>query len=224
MRLSARHAALLPLLFAAGALAAESGTTLSNKTPFGPARSAGGSAEAAGEIIEFAAVSTIGNKTELVFHDKTTKKNHWLAKGETKGGISLLNYDAPREQAVVKINGVEKILTLRKPHGVAGPGRAVAAVPTGFNVPASTMAPAVMTPATVTTTLLPPAPAGPATPQSEAQQATEARMLVSDLLEIGMAQRKAYEEKQKQAGGGGDPAATQTPAPEAGSAGAAPKS
>jgi hypothetical protein len=33
-----------------------------------------------------------------------------------------------------------------------------------------------------------------------ARQEEEARMLVSDLLEIGMAQRKAYEEKQRQAG------------------------
>jgi len=34
-------------------------------------------------------------------------------------------------------------------------------------------------------------------PGSIAQQETEARMLVSDLLEIGIQQRKAYEEAQK---------------------------
>ena len=213
MRPFTRNAALLPLLLAATTFGAESGTALSKLTPFGTARAAGGAGDAAGEIIEFTAVSTIGKKTELVFLDKTTKKNHWLAKGETKAGIALLNYDAALEQAVVKVNGVEKTLKLRKSQGAAGPGRTVAAVPTGFNVPAPafTSAPAGMT-AAVAPLPATPGPAGPATPQTQAQQETEARMLVSDLLEIGMAQRKAYEEKQKQAGGGGSDAPAQSPA------------
>jgi hypothetical protein len=42
-----------------------------------------------------------------------------------------------------------------------------------------------------------PTPEQPAKPLTIARQEEEARMLVSDLLEIGMAQRKAYEEKQK---------------------------
>jgi hypothetical protein len=42
-----------------------------------------------------------------------------------------------------------------------------------------------------------PAPSGPMTPEVQARQETEARMLVSDLLEIGMAQRRAYEEAQR---------------------------
>ena len=205
-----RTSALLPLLLAATAMGAEPGSSLSRISPFNRAAAAGGTVEAANEAIEFAAVSTIGKKTELVFFDKVAKKNHWIAKGETKGGIALLNYDASREQAVVKINGLEKTLSLRKAHGPAGAGRVVAAVPTGFNVatPNMTTAPAILTAATVTTPL--PQPTVPAAPQTQAQQETEARMLVSDLLEIGMAQRKAYEEKQKQAGGG-EPAA-QTPA------------
>ena len=223
MRLFARTTTLTPLLIAAVAFGAESGTALSKQTPFGASRGMGGPNEAAGEIIEFAAVSTIGKKTELVFFDKTTKKNHWIMKGETAGGISLLNYDSVREQAVVKINGVEKTLTLRKSHGVAGPGRSVAAVPTGFNVPspAITSAPAGMTAGVLPLPPIP-VPAGPATPETQARQETEARMLVSDLLEIGMAQRAAYEAKQKQAGSGGNDAAAQMPVPDP--TGAPPKS
>lgn len=47
-----------------------------------------------------------------------------------------------------------------------------------------------------------PKPEAPATPESQVKAETEARMLVSDLLEIGMAQRKAYEEAQKRAAEG----------------------
>jgi hypothetical protein len=42
-------------------------------------------------------------------------------------------------------------------------------------------------------------PQPPPAPGSIAQQETEARMLVSDLLEIGIQQRKAYEDAQKKA-------------------------
>jgi ABC-type phosphate transport system permease subunit len=42
-------------------------------------------------------------------------------------------------------------------------------------------------------------PQPPPAPGSIAQQEVEARMLVSDLLEIGIQQRKAYEEAQKKA-------------------------
>ena len=207
MRTLARTA-LLPLLFAAGLFGAGPGTVLSSKTPFGPARGVSGPAEAANETIEFTGVSSIGQKTDFIFYDKTAKKSHWIAKGETKNGISLLNYDDKREQVVVKINGTEKTLTLRKSHGAAGANRTVAAVPTGFNVasPVNTPASATTVPATFTTA---PAPTVPAAPLTQTQQETEARMLVSDLLEIGMAQRKAYEEKLKQAGT--SPTAAQTP-------------
>jgi hypothetical protein len=47
------------------------------------------------------------------------------------------------------------------------------------------------------------APAAPPTPaEIQTRQETEARMLVSDLLEIGMAQRRAYEEAQRKASEG----------------------
>jgi hypothetical protein len=42
-------------------------------------------------------------------------------------------------------------------------------------------------------------PPPPAIPETQQKQEMEARMLVSDLLEIGMAQRRAYEEAQRKA-------------------------
>jgi hypothetical protein len=56
---------------------------------------------------------------------------------------------------------------------------------------------AAVTPAAPALAAVKPQP--PPTPAAIAHQEQEARMLVSDLLEIGMAQRKAYEEAQKKA-------------------------
>jgi hypothetical protein len=57
-------------------------------------------------------------------------------------------------------------------------------------------------------------PPGPPIPEAQLKQETEARMLVSDLLEIGMAQRKAYEEAQRKAAESTpNPAAAPTAAP-----------
>jgi len=211
-------ALLLPLAVATvtGAVV-EKPKGLSVDSPFAPAGTPAGLAiTASSETIEFAGVTTIGKDTSLVFFDKLSKKSHWLKKGETNAGITLVNYDAGQEKAVVRINGGEKVLPLRKGKGATGPGHVVAPVQTGFNTPAPE--PVVANGATVATpppvTPAPVVPSGPPTPETQAKQETEARMLVSDLLEIGMAQRRAYEEAQRKAaepGGGNSPA---TPSPD----------
>jgi hypothetical protein len=119
----------------------------------------------------------------------------------------VLTYDSRRDQVVVRSGGVEKLLTLRRSTGAANgpaysPPPALVAAPAGFTPPSANPIgnaggapvaganPAIATPAD---------PAKPAAPLTIARQEEEARMLVSDLLEIGMAQRKAYEEAQKKA-------------------------
>lgn len=226
------RAALFPLLLVAVAAAAEKSTGLPKNSPFMPAGGAAGPVEGAKENIEFAGVSSIGSKTDLIFYDKTAKKNHWIAVGESKEGISVVKYDERREQATVKVNGVEKILALRKGNASTGAPRAVAGLPASFNTPTPAAMP-LPAPVNPTSPAMNPAPVAdvsaaapapssapaaastpppvPDTPQ--AKQETEARMLVSDLLEIGMAQRKAYEEAQRKAAeGNAQNPATATPA------------
>src|SRR5947207_1404421 len=120
---------------AVAAVAAEpTGTALSKVNVFaGPAAAA--TAQAAKETIEFAGISSIGKQTEYIFIDKTTAKNHWIAKGETKEGITVLNYDSHREEAVVKINGTQKTLPLRKGSGPVNTANLGAPMPLGFNSP-----------------------------------------------------------------------------------------
>lgn len=202
-------------------------TDLPKSSPFlsmsGPAV-----AGAAVEAIEFAAVRTIGPRTEIDLYNTQLKKNHWIPLGGSADGMSVLSYDARHDQVIAKIEGVNKTLRLRQPKGVAAGTAAVTMQPAmSFATPAPadttfvqplqpsspgvTLAPATTAaptsaPAAAPTTPAP-TPAQPAVPLTIARQEEEARMLVSDLLEIGMAQRKAYEEKQRQ---GANP--TPTPA------------
>jgi hypothetical protein len=218
------RAAVLSLVPITLGYAAEILTGLSKNSPFMPVASAAAPQETTHERIEFAGVSSVGNKTDLIFYDKTLKKSHWVAKGETKEGIEVLNYDEPRELVVVKINGVEKTLSLRKRAAAPAGPRGVTTLPAaaGFSTPfpLTNPTPAVQRfqplPADNATTstgqtgaagvaaaqATQPTPS--ATPEAQAQvkAETEARMLVSDLLEIGMAQRKAYEEAQRKAAEG----------------------
>jgi hypothetical protein len=202
--------------------AADATGGLPKESPFKLRGGPAAPAASVSETIEFAGVSSIGKKTDLIFYDKTTKKSHWITPGETKEGIAVINYDEGREEAVVKINGVQKTLALRKPSGPVGTARAVAHQPSGFNTPAPVAlpSPVAVQPATenfpaAANTAGPAANAGdsaaqanaaPSTPaQVQQKQETEARMLVSDLLEIGMAQRRAYEEAQRKAAQGNSP-------------------
>jgi hypothetical protein len=186
----------------------------SKGSPFLPPAAAGAiTAAAPGETLEFAGISSVGKRTDLIFHDKSTKKSHWVGIGETKEGITVLNYDSRLDQVVIKWNGAQKTLALRK--GATAAGRPAGALPPPPAVVSTFPAPPAPSPIVMAPPAAPapaespavveappvltPKPAGPPVPETQLKQETEARMLVSDLLEIGMAQRKAYEEAQRKA-------------------------
>src|SRR5688572_18680218 len=107
--------ALVPPILVVAVNAAEKTNGPPKKSPFQLRDGPAAPAVAANETIEFAGVSSIvGKKADLIFYDKTAKKSHWIAQGETKEGIAVVNYDEAREVAVVKVNGVQKTLPLRK--------------------------------------------------------------------------------------------------------------
>lgn len=204
---------LLALLVAlAGAAGSAAGASSPFLPPSAPATVAGSS----GETLEFAG-ALIGKTTELLFVDKATKKGRFVTVGETVDGLQVLRYDPEREQAEVRINGAPRTLALRKAAGPANAPAPVPPQPTGFAV-APPPAPAPATAPAVATLSEPPAvasnpapavaatPAGPVTPEVQAKQEQDARNLVSDLLEIGMVQRKAYEEAMRKQQSGAAPA------------------
>jgi hypothetical protein len=204
MRLMRR--ALLPaaglFVLAAAARAGEPAPSgLPRQSPFAPAGAPAAETGAApAENLEFAGVSSVGRRTDLIFHDREAKRTHWIGVGESKAGIQVVAYDSRREQAILKVNGADKVLPLRK--GSKPSGAPVAAAPAPATAPDAPPPgvvfaqpfPGLAQPHAIgdSPTNLQPVP--PAPPQ---RQEAEARMLVSDLLEIGMAQRRAYEEAQR---------------------------
>jgi len=139
------------------------------------------------DSIDFAGVSTVGNRTMINLYDKVQKRSFWVEAGKATGDLTVTKYDSAHDQITVKSHGAQKVLPLRPPSAV---------------VNGTTAAPA----AAPTPVVAPSAPAGGLTSStqtlSQARQEEEARMLVSDLLEIGMAQRKAYEEAQRRQAAG----------------------
>lgn len=205
--------------FVLAAQAAEKSTT--KTSPFVPAPTpATAPTTTAPENYELAAISTIGTKTTVSIYDKAAKKGRWIRVGESSDGIQVLRFDPRREQVVVRIqNGPEKTLSLRTSTStpvVTTSSLSAVSPPIPLPPVKPESEPAVLADAP------PPTPASatpPPAPGTPAYQEHEARMLVSDLLEIGMAQRKAYEDAQRKAA---ESAANATPVKSAPPANATP--
>jgi hypothetical protein len=179
------------LALTVGAAVAFGQTTLVANSPFAPAGTAAAAGAAPAEAYELAGSSVQGSTVLVCIFDRQAKHSEWIPVGGASGTIQVISYDRLHDKAVVTISGTRKELGLRS--------AAVAKI-------AASETPAPVAPASVPAPN--PAPAAPLTPETKATLAhdqNEARMLVSDLLEIGVQQRKAYQEaKQK--------AATETPA------------
>jgi hypothetical protein len=159
-------------------------TTLVANSPF---EAAGGSAapgSAPVEAYELSGSSVEGTDVEVCIYDRQAKHSEWIRVGGTSGAIHVVSFDAVGDRAVVTVAGVKKNLSLRSDSVAASPE-----VPASAPVLAAGEASAAQ------------GPAG-ASPQNAAKllhDQTEARMLVSDLLEIGVQQRKAYQEAKQKA-------------------------
>lgn len=166
-------------------------------SPFLPAASAGAAAASGPGAYEFVGMTTLGDQTLVGLNRQQDKRSFWIPVGKTVGEITAVSYDPKTDQVVIRAEGQTLTLTLRK--GGVLPG--VAAAAASISQPAPIGLP---TPVTV--------PTRPLSTQEEKEM--EARMLVTDLLEIGQQQRKAYEEAQRQAAArakAGQPAPPATP-------------
>jgi len=171
---------------AAGAVAGAFGqTTLVGDSPFAPAGSAGAAAASSAEAYELAGSSVQGPDVLVCIFDRGAKHSDWIAVGGTAGAVHVVSYDADKDRAVVTISGARKELTLR-----------TATVASAGAAPAGRQAPPSPRPAPQVVAGAPPVQ-GPAANAAREQQ--EARMLVSDLLDIGVQQRKAYQEARQKA-------------------------
>jgi len=187
--------------------------------PFAPAPSAGG--PGAGPVSDTYQLSGYVAQPKgdgMISVTRTSdKRSLWIPLGQTVGDITAVSYDALNDQAVIKAGGQTLTITLRKAVVKAGTNiiRPAAPPPMPAGVTVAGTAPAGMpaAPGAVTPPdpTLPPQPPPPA-PGTDAFKEQEARMLVTDLLEIGLEQRKAYEAAQREAAARGGRAGQADPA------------
>ncbi|HNC24620.1 MAG TPA: hypothetical protein PLU52_10465 [Opitutaceae bacterium] len=169
---------LLLALVAGGTVALAQ--SLPDSSPFLPP-AAGAAAAGPGAKYQLGGITTAGKETMVSITRVNDKRSFWIAVGGTVDEVTVLTANPARDEATIRANNQTMTLRLRQPTSPGG-GASVAANASGAND-----APPVITPP------LPPPVGGPDV------QEREARMLVTDLLEIGQQHRKAYEEAQRKA-------------------------
>jgi hypothetical protein len=181
-----------PALAALWSAAAAFGqVALVGNSPFMPSGGTAAGASGPLEAYELAGSSVQGSSVTVCIFERQAKRSQWIPVGGISDGIHVISYDAQHDKALVAIGGAIKELTLRKSTVASlGPSSAPSR---GGPVRAESAAPPPMI-SSATPAGPPPAPAA-----SPAQEQREARMLVSDLLEIGVQQRKAYQDAKQKA-------------------------
>ncbi|HEY3756010.1 MAG TPA: hypothetical protein VGL42_07675 [Opitutaceae bacterium] len=181
---------LIIVFISAGLSASAAAQSNADRSPFLPPNGtpAGRGSRGPAETYELAGASATDSGSAICLYNTTTKHSRWLSVGETDGDLQVLSYDPNSEQAVVRFDGRIHQMSLRATRTAsAGPTfspSTLAAVPAGSSLAANQP-------------LFDPSTAGKTAEQIK--QERDARMLVSDLLEISIRQRKAYEEAQKRA-------------------------
>jgi len=153
--------------------------------PAGAAQPGGAAKEDA--AFQLSGMTVVGRDTLLSITRMEDKRSQWIPVGKTVAEITVVSYDPKTEQAVIRVAGREHRLTLKKASVQPAPAQPATVPPPAEHKPAPpapTKEPAAV--------VLP-----PMTPQEEKEM--EARMLVSDLLEIGQQQRQAYAEARRKA-------------------------
>lgn len=176
----------VPALAASGLIASALGQTLVANSPFAAVGGGAGSSAARAEAYELAGSTSLGSQVSVCIFERQNRRSEWIAVGETVDGVRVVSYDSMNDTAVVTIDGARRDLTMRKDTVVSSGSTYNPAVAPVSNGQVASLVPV-------------PSPAAAAAPGSPAAEQREARMLVSDLLEIGLQQRKAYESAKQRA-------------------------
>jgi hypothetical protein len=168
------------------------GSTLVADSPFAPAGAVATAGNAPAEAYELAGSTVQGSAVTVCIFERQKKHSEWIPVGGDIDGIHVISFDNAHDTAVVTISGARKELSMRKSVIAStnpSPGSRLPQV--ASSAPAEPLVPIAS------------APAQP--PTVAVQDQKEARMLVSDLLEIGVQQRKAYQDAKLKAAQGAPP-------------------
>jgi hypothetical protein len=183
----------LPALAALSCVGTALGQPLIVNSPFSSVGSQGVGAAGPAEAYELAGSTVAGPDVTVCIFERQKKRSAWIPVGGDEDGVRVVSFDALHDTAVVVIGGARKELSLRKSVVSSLYAASGARAPAPVAEPAPALVPISSAPA-------------PASTATAAQDQREARMLVSDLLEIGVQQRKAYQDAKQKAASG-------TPAP-----------
>jgi hypothetical protein len=185
----------LPALAAMGCASGLHGqTALIANSPFAAAGApAGSAANAPAEAFELEGASAQGSQVAVCILETKRKHSEWIPVGGDSNGIHVVSYDGAHDSVVVTIGGVRKQLSMHKAAVVSSNAAA------GGRAPVPAPATAISAPGAQIASQPLDAPA------TAARDQREARMLVSDLLEIGVQQRKAYQDSKQKAAPGTPP-------------------
>lgn len=182
-----RQLLALALLVVTGATAGAQANS-----PFASPGQPATSVAAADADFEFTGVIAGSEKVLINLTRVRDRRSFWLSPGESVSGVSVESFAAETNQVTLRLGELTQTLSLKsspKVGSFSGGGQFVAPPP----LPVAAVAPRVAV--------------------TDEEKATEARMLVSDLLEIGMLQRQAYEEAQRTAVRETPPASADQPQP-----------
>jgi len=180
--------------------------SLRNNSPFVPP-AAGPAAPAENQAlatIEFTGFFVLGSKPSFSLRDTATNRSFWIDLSQTVEGLTATAYDADTHTVTITGRGGVRTLGLKEARIVSAP-----AIPATPPLPAPVPAAAAAPPRPLTIAEQLPANLTPPQRQQRTQE-IEARMMVSDLLEIGQQERARYQEEQRRRPA---PATKQTPAP-----------
>ncbi len=172
----------LALALVAASFAAVAGADeLSVDSPFSPKGNGTVNSEQSSQgRYELVGMIATSKQTLVGLTDKTSHHSVWIPAGKISEGVEIVSCDPKQDRAVIRVDGMLQTLVMH------------ASSPNGIGSLPHPSGPIAVPPPQVAT--------GP-----QAQQEQEARMLVSDLLEISQQQRKAYEDSKKN---GGTPSVT----------------
>jgi hypothetical protein len=197
-----RFLATVPAVLTAASVAMAGVESLRERSPFVPPaapQQADANANAL-STFELTGILSVGGKPQFSVRDTATGRSFWLGLGETQEGLTARSYDADTSSVVLEGRGARRNIVIREARVTTAvpPPPALAAVASQARQPPN---PQIATGATQ------PA-AQPVTPAAKKQAVDakgrtneeaerDARLLVSDLMELSVQERRRYEENQR---------------------------
>jgi hypothetical protein len=146
--------------------------------------------------LELAGILVIDKQPRFSIRDTASGRGTWIPLGGTEEGLTVTAFDEHASTITVSGRGTSRTLTLREA-AIRNTAANAPAPSVPGNVPRP--APAAPAPLPVRPAMPPAQPAlVPGPPRTTEEAEREARMLVSDLMEISMRERQRYEQQMRE--------------------------